>query len=251
MTRPLCFVFLLVCLVFSSSAAAQKRRLPSKPKPPRVSMQKPGQAVVVDDRLSVLLAQPSLAARPMQRMRRGRKILVTGEKEADGVVFYRIVYSRNNSGWMQGEAVAGSFRRDDDERLVKLIQASEGFEQIERALIFLDIFPASALRPAILLLTGDLLEETSMRISKDAARRLDRREMAASGAPLHSFYLNFSSLDRYRRLGIGFLFNARTKALHYNGATWREIIRNFPSAAEAGEAQKRLDALKEKMEKKG
>jgi len=34
---------------------------------------------------------------------------------------------------------------------------------------------------------------------------------------------------------------------HYDGAGWREIIKNFPQSAEAVEAQKRTDLLKEKM----
>ncbi|MDQ3713013.1 MAG: hypothetical protein M3388_12460, partial [Acidobacteriota bacterium] len=66
--------------------------------------------------------------------------------------------------------------------------------------------------------------------------------------PLHSFYLNYVSLDRYRRQGINFIFNANAKILHYDGASWREITKKFPKSTEAVEAQKRLDSLKEKME---
>ena len=75
--------------------------------------------------------------------------------------------------------------------------------------------------------------------------------MAASGAPLHSYYLNYVSLDRYRRLGITFLFNPSTKLFHYDGASWRELVSKYPGTPEADEAQKRLDSLKEKMERKG
>ena len=73
--------------------------------------------------------------------------------------------------------------------------------------------------------------------------------MAASAAPLHSYYLNFNMLDRYRRLGVQFLFNPSTRQFHYNGASWMEIVRKFPVSPEAVEARKRLDSLKEKMEK--
>jgi hypothetical protein len=72
--------------------------------------------------------------------------------------------------------------------------------------------------------------------------------MAASGAPLHSFYLNYVSLDRYRKLGITFLFNIATKQFHYDGAAWDEIIKKFPTSSEVEEAKKRLDSLKEKLE---
>jgi hypothetical protein len=151
---------------------------------------------------------------------------------------------------VQSESVFGKFRRGDDERLARLVQASEGFDQIEIATQFLEIYPVSPLRPAILLLFGDLIEETAVNLSRDATRRLDRREMAASGAPLHSFYLNFVMLDRYRKLGVVFLFNSNTKNFHYDGARWREIVTKFPNSTEAAEARKRLDSLKEKLGKK-
>jgi hypothetical protein len=71
--------------------------------------------------------------------------------------------------------------------------------------------------------------------------------MAASGAPPYSYYLNFVSLDRYRKLGVLFLFNAANRSFHYDGASWDEIVKKFPASPEAVEAQKRLDSLKVKM----
>jgi len=243
----LTFVF-LTFLVFSSNTQAQnRRRFPPKVKNSIVA-QPSNNAVVVDERLAVLRFEPSLFSNAVIRMQNGRKISILGSKEADGVTFYRITAPPNNYGWVQAEAVAGKFRRGDDARLAKLIQSSDGFEQIERAQIFLETFKDSSLRPAILLLMGDLMEETALRLSNEAARRLDRREMAASGAPLHSFYLNYISLDRYRRQGINFIFNPNTKILHYDGTSWREITKKFPKSTEAVEAQKRLDSLKEKMQ---
>ena len=247
-------IFLFMFAVFVSTAEAQKRRLPPKKMSKPVAVQSPREnsntAVVVDERLAVLRSEPSLFSKSVLRMQNGRKISILGSKEADGVTFYRVTALPSNFGWVQAEAVAGKFRRDDDARLARLVQASDGFEQIERAVIFLETFPDSPLRPAILLLLGDLMEETALKLSNDATRRFDRREMAASGAPLHSFYLNYVSLDRYRKLGINFLFNSNTKLLHYDGATWREIVSKFPNSSEAAEAQKRLVSLREKMEAK-
>jgi hypothetical protein len=244
-------IFLLI-LAFVVTVDAQKGRVSSKPTKYTItakkSVEKSNTAVVVDERISVLRSQPSLFAAPIQRMRCGRIVSVTGSKEADGVTFYRVTALPNNSGWVQSEAVFGKFRRGDDERLAKLVQSSDGFEQIERAQIFLETFPDSTLRPAILLLLGDLMEEITLKLSSEATRRLDRREMAASGAPLHSFYLNYVSLDRFRKLKVNFLFNSTTRLLHYDGASWREILQKSPKSAEAIEAQKRLDSLKVKME---
>lgn len=244
--------FLFAILIFVANAEAQKRRV--LPRPTKIpvalqkSVEKSNSAVVVDERLSVLRAQPSLFAAPIQRMRSGRIVSITGSKEADGVTFYRVTAQPNNAGWVQADAVFGKFRRGDDERLAKLVQSSDGFEQIERAQIFLDTFPTSTLKPTMLLLIGDVMEEVALKLSSEATRRLDRREMAASGAPLHSYYLNYVSLDRYKKINVNFLFNSKTKLFHYDGASWQEIVEKFPNAAEAIEAQKRLDALKVKME---
>jgi hypothetical protein len=246
MKLPLIFVcLLLLTLVASSSVIAQKRRPTSLQS---VQKQISGQAVVIDETLSVLRERPSLFAPAIQRMRRGRKILINGVKEADGVTFYRIAAAPSGAGWVQAEAVFGRFRPRDDERLARLVQASDGFDQIEIANQFFEIYPDSPLKPSLLLLFGDLLEEVAVKLSRDAAGRLSRTEMAATAAPLHSYYLNFVSLDRYRKLGITFLFNAETRKFHYDGASWREITAKFPKSAEASEAQKRLDLLKQKLE---
>ncbi|HVE57292.1 MAG TPA: hypothetical protein VNB22_10725 [Pyrinomonadaceae bacterium] len=247
MKRP---VFLLLLLFFLNfDTQAQKRYVKPKPKPVvQKSNANSEKAIVIDERLAVLRNAPSLFAKPLQRMRRGRLVMISETKVADGVTFYRVLAVPNTQGWVQKEAVAGKFRRGDDERLARLVQSSDGFDQIERARIFLENFPDSPFRPSILLLFGDLMEEIALKLSAEAAKRLSRREMAASGAPLHSFYLNYASLDRYQRLGIGFAFNSSTRLFHYNGASWREIVQKSPATNEAREAQKRLDSLKEKME---
>lgn len=250
MKRSLSFIFLLIFIVVAADAKAQKRRVLSRniKKPvAELTRETSNAAIVIDERLGVLRVEPSLFSKSFLRMQNGRRISILSSKEADGVTFYRVSAPPNNSGWVQAEAIAGRFRRSDDARLAKLIQASEGFEQIERAQIFFETFADSPLRPAILLLLGDLMEETALKISGDATRRLDRSEMAASGAPLHSFYLNFVALDRYRKININFLFNSNTRVLHYDGTSWREITRKFPDSSEAAEAQKRLVSLKEKM----
>jgi hypothetical protein len=86
------------------------------------------------------------------------------------------------------------------------------------------------------------------KLSRDASSRLNRRAIAASGAPVHSFYLNFTMLDRYRKLGVTFLFNASTRTFHYNGWSWNEIVRTYPASNESAEARKRLESLKAKMD---
>ena len=245
--------FSLIISTFILTAEAQKKGRSQISNKKIATVEKPrgnaNMAIVVDERLAVLRVEPSLYARPFQRMRSGRLVSISGVREADGVTFYRVVVPPNNYGWVQSEAVFGKFRHGEDERLARLIEATDGFEKIERAMLFLENFPHSPLRPAVLLLTGDAIEDSASKMSLEATRRLDRREMTAAGAPLHSFYLNYVSLDRYRKLGIDFVFNPNTKTFHYDGAVWKEIVSKFSKSSEAAEAQKRLDSLKEKMER--
>jgi hypothetical protein len=233
-----------LCLV---TAHAQSRNTPSGSRAVR-SAEIGKQAIVIDETLSVLRMSPSLFSDSIQRMRRGRKIQILGVSEADGVKFYKVTAPPSNFGWVQADAVAGTFRQSDEERFARLVQALDGFDQIEAAVEFLAMYPSSKFRSSILLLFGDLLEEVSVKLTKDAISKLSRREMAATAAPAHSYFLNFVSLDRYRKLGIIFLFNPSARQFHYDGASWKEVVKKLPNAPEAVEAIKRLDALKVKME---
>ena len=235
MKLPIYSLLLLLVFVCPFSTDAQKRA---------------ATAVVIDERLSLLRVRPSLFANSVQRMRRGRRVQIVGVAENDGVKFFKVA-APPRSGWMQSEALLSRSRQGDEERLVRLVNASDGFEQIELATMFFEMYPASKFRPPMLLHYGDVLEQVAARLSRDATSRLTTREISGSGAPVHSYYLNFNMLDRYRKLGVTFLFNPNTRTFHYNGASWYEIVRKYPASAEASEGQKRLDSLKVKMERRG
>lgn len=237
------FVFFLVLFVSVGVSEIIAQRRPARTKAVVVKKFQAFPAIVVDEYFSVLRFEPALSAIALQRMRSGRELTVTGEKMSDGVKFYRVQMPSEKSGWVQAEAVVSPRRSGDDERLTRLIRVASGFDQIERAAIFLDNFPASPLRPAVLLLAGDLCEDAAAKLSRDAARKFDADEIAASGAPVHSFYLNFSGLDRYKRIGMDFVFARSAKQFHYDGAAWRELIKKFPNSTEAAEARKRLESL--------
>lgn len=248
MKFPLSLLSLLLLCVFflTFNAAAQKHRAHS-PKSAAFSQKtnvKTG--VVIDETLAVLRASPSLFADARRRLRRGREVRILGEHRADGVAFYEVAVSKKSAGWIQTDAVFGKFRKEDELRLARLALVSRGFEQMEITAQFLEIYPDSKLRPAILLLFGDLAEYAAAELSRSANKRLKLGEMAAIGAPVHSFYLNFGSLDRYRRLGIVYFFDPQTKKFYYNGKVWREITKKFPASNEAAEARKRLEAIEER-----
>ncbi|MFV0388763.1 MAG: hypothetical protein ACK5NT_08400 [Pyrinomonadaceae bacterium] len=240
-------LIIAIVLILANFGVAQTRRNSKNDTKQTLSA-----AIVVDDRLSLLLTSPSLYAAPISRLRVGRRVYVKKSVEGDGVTFYQVTTSEegDRGGYIQSEAVIGNFRRNDDQRLFSLIFASEGFERFERTAFFVENFPNSKLIPTMLLLLGDLVEEECAKLSADAAKKLDRREMAASGAPLHSFYLSYSGLDRYRKLGVRFLFNLDTLSYHYDGATWLEILDRFSKSSEADEAEKRMNSLAAKMRMK-
>ena len=234
--RPLRIVMIgLAVLVLShsigSGAFAQKRRLP------------PGShlAVVADERLAALRSTPEPTARLLRRLNRGHFVSIRGaSRNRDGLVFYHVVVTRRTSGWLQSEAVIASWRPGDDRRLARLIGGADEFDRIARARIFLDVFPRSLLRPQVLLMYGDAAEEAAAKLSREAERRFERRELPTEGAPEFSYYLNYTGLDRYNRQGVIFTFDRAAKKFHYNGAAWREIIQRNPNSPEAVEAQKRL-----------
>jgi hypothetical protein len=201
-------------------------------------------AVVVDERLSAVRDAPQLSANLVQRLGRGRYVAVAGVRESkEGVTFYRVLLTRRTSGWLQSDAVVLPARAGDDARLVRLIRGSEEFGRIARARIFLDVFTRSPFRPTVLLLFGDAAAEAAEKLTRDAQRRLDAREMDAGGATLASYYLNFNGLDRFNRAGVRFLYDNASKRFHYDGTAWQEILRRHPRSPEAAEARVRLSAL--------
>ena len=224
---------LCLCLILlsSSSILAQQKKPPAGGR----------LAIVVDERLAALRATPHLSGRLVRRLSRGRLLAIRSMKTGgDGISFFLVNVSSRTHGWIQREAVVSPSRPGDDQRLFTLIEHSGGFDCIARARIFLDHFPRSRLRPAVLLLLGNTAEALAVRLSNDATRRLEEDR---GDAPEFSYFLNYTGLDRYNRQGITFVFNQSTKRFHYDGASWRELIRRYPRSLFATEAKIKLDSL--------
>jgi hypothetical protein len=201
-------------------------------------------AVVADERLAALRIAPSLSARLVRRLGRGALVSVRGSKRnAEGILFSHVVITRRTAGWVQNEALVMAGRNGDDQRLAHLLGAADEFDRIARARIFLDTFLHSPLRPKVLLAFGDAAEEAAQQLSREAARRFERREIPTDSAPEFSYYLNYGGLDRYNRQGVTFTFDRATKKFHYDGAAWKEILRKHPNSLEAAEAKKRMGEL--------
>ena len=220
---------LSLCLLFVFQGVAISQR-----KPPAGGRL----AVVVEERLAALRATPQLNGRLVRRLGRGRMVAIrSAKKSADGITFFLVNVTSRTHGWIQREAVASPARAGDDQRLLRLIERSQGFDRISRARIFLDHFTRSPLGPEVLLLLGDTAKEIAKQLSTDATRRL---KDDPGEAPEFSYYLNYTGLDRYNRQRVGFIFDRQTKRFHYDGAAWRELIRRYPKTSQAVEAKKRL-----------
>src|ERR1051325_1359285 len=191
-------------------------------------------AVVVEERLAALRATPRLDGRLVRRLGRGPLGAVPPAKmNADGITFFLVNVTSRTHGWIQREAVVSATRSGDDHRLMRLIERSQGFDRLSRARIFLDHFTRSPLRPDVLLLLGDTAEDRAARRLKDNPGE----------APEFSYYLNYTSLDRYNRQSVKFIFDHSTKRFHYDGSAWRELIRVYPRSSAASEAKNRLATL--------
>jgi hypothetical protein len=234
-----------LALTFALATLASGVYAKGKRRPPAVG----GAAVVVDERLSALRDAPDVSANLLQRLGRGRYVSVTGERRTrDGLTFLRVAVTSRTSGWVQSDALVRPSRAGEDARLLRLVKGSEEFDRLARARIFLEAFQRSPLRPAVLLLFGDAAEDAAVRLTREASRRLDPREMEAGGAPVSTYFLNYNGLDRYRRHGVVFTFDAHSKQFHYDGAAFREILRRQPNSPEAAEARKRLQSATPALE---
>jgi hypothetical protein len=229
--RIIFLISILLVVTFSTQVSAK----PKQKVPPGGKL-----AIVVDERLAALRSKPDLRATQIRRLARGRLLAVKNRKPTpDGIVFFHVNSSRRTQGWIQREAVVVPSRTGDDARLLLLIKASTDFVRIVRARIFLDYFSKSSLRPEVLLILGDTAEQMSNKLSQEAERRTRDR----SSAPESSFFLNYVGLDRYNRQRVGFVFDERSKKLHYDGSAWRELVQRYPRSTEAKEARQRLTQL--------
>src|SRR5215471_16643416 len=160
-------LLLSICLALVltvATASAQRRRIPTGGR----------LAVVVDERLAALRAAAALSAHLIERLSRGRFLAIIGTGHSpDGLTFYRVKATRRRSGWIQSEALVTLARGADDRRLMDLIRASEEFELVARARVFLQTFPHSSLRPTVLLLYGETAESMADKLSKEAVRRFE------------------------------------------------------------------------------
>jgi hypothetical protein len=206
----------------------------------------PGQrAVIFDERLSALRAQPDVKAPLKQRMRRGRRVGILGVAAAkDGAKFFRVAVSRNARGWVLADAVIRPGNPADAERLMRLIEGtSDEFMKARLARLCADEFRTTNFAPKALIILGQAAEGEAEKLSRDAKRRVgdDYSETGSNaGLTRRDFMLNYTGLDRYNRIGVTFDYEAVSDRIVYDGAAYRELLRRYPRSAEAQTASERL-----------
>ena len=200
-------------------------------------------AFVIDDRLSALRREPNLQSMVIRRVRLAQPVyIVTGQinkGEKGEPKFYRVAVTRRTRGWMLASAIAVPNRPGEDKQILERIENnSDPTDRITLCRIMIEGFGRSRFVPRAML----LLAEEAGRVAKTLTQRTHRRleEVKPGDASLRDFYLSDAMLDRLSRLGVFFEFNESAGEFVYNGKAYRDIVRRFPGAEEAGIARTRL-----------
>jgi len=225
-------VVLTLVVVVALTAVGQTRR----------KVYVPGQrAIVFDERLSALRAQPDVKAALGQRLRRGRLVGILGTTTGkDGAKFLRVAVSRNTRGWVLADAVVRPGHATDAERLMKLIEETDDeFTKARLAKLCAEEFRATKFAPKALLILGAAGESAAERLTRDAKRRTSEEEPTA-GIRKRDHLLNYAGLDRYNRIGVTFDYDEAADRIVYDGAAYRELLRRYPRSDEAQAAREKL-----------
>jgi hypothetical protein len=210
----------------------------------------PGQrAVVFDERISALRAQPDLKAPLRQRLRRGRVVGILGAtKNKSGARFLRVAVSRNTQGWVLADAVARRGNLADGERLMGLIEETEDdFTKIKLARLCADEYRATKFASRALLILGTAAEGVADRLTREAKRRIGDEE-SIGGLKRGAYFLNYAGLDRYNRIGVTFDYDEKEDRMIYDGKAYRELLRRYPHSGEAMEARQLLGKNESKQD---
>src|SRR5258705_10571892 len=92
--RAALFATVVVILCLPVTMSGQKRHLPTGGR----------LAIVVEEHLSALRVAPSLSAKLIERLSRGRFVAIVAKSSTpDGLTFYHVRISRRRLGWVQRE----------------------------------------------------------------------------------------------------------------------------------------------------
>ena len=247
------FYFLLLISVSASGQTTTQnspvvsRTAPQNTAKPSLAIPTFKKAFVIDDRLSVLRRKPDLQSEVIRRVRLGHAVYVVGiSKVTSGEPrFYRIAVTRRTRGWIHEAALAIQGHPGEDQRILALIEASQGIDKITLCRLLSQNFARSRLVARGTLLLGEEAERIAENLSPRIRRRLG--EVSSAFAAVRDYYLSDAGLDRYSKLGVAFEFNESTGEFVYDGKAYREVIKRFPASQEASVARGRLYANAKKI----
>jgi len=246
------YSLLLISVPASGQTATQNSLAVSRTAPQNTTKPSPAvptfkKAFVIDDRLAVLRRQPALQGEVIRRLRLGHAVYIVGTSKAISGEprFYRVAVTRRTRGWIHEAALAIQGHPGDDQRILELIEASQGIEKITLCRLLSQNFSRSRLVARSTLLLGEEAERVAVNLSQRIRRRLG--ELSGAAAAVRDYYLSDAGLDRYSKLGVVFDFNESTVEFAYNGRAYREVIKRFPMTEEAAVARKRLEASSKKI----
>ena len=160
------------------------------------------QAYVVDTRLSVLRARPSLTAPVLKRLRSARMVaIVERRRDAEGREWARVAVTRRTRGWLLVDAIAWPGDAHSERRLAARLDATRGLARLQVARLALGRFPA--LRPRALAAIEVEATIAASKLSRAAARRLGALEGEPPGR-VRALMLSDPGLDPFTRLGVLF-----------------------------------------------
>ncbi len=242
LARTATLIILFASVSYSAPQQSTSDSLPgadsnaTKKKGPPVRLVK---AFVIDDRLSALRREPNLQSMVIRRVRIAQPVYIVSGLNKGEPKFYRVAVTRRTRGWMLASAIAVPNRQGEDKRILERIENnSDPTDRITLCRIIIDGFGRSRLAPRAMLLLAEEAERVAKTLSQRTRRRLE--EVRPGEASLRDFYLSDAMLDRFSRLGVFFEFNESAGEFVYNGKAYRDIVKRFPGAEEAGIARTRL-----------
>jgi hypothetical protein len=229
-----------------TSSSVNRAENPNKSGSPSTPAPAFKKAFVLDDRLSALRRKPDLQGEVIRRLRLGHAVYIVGTSKLLGgnPRFCRVAVSRRTRGWIHESALAVPGRAGEDQRILTLIEATEGTDRIILCRLLSQSFSHSRLLPRTMLLLGEEAERIAGTLGQRTRRRL--AEVRGAVADPRDYYLSDAGLDRYSKLGVVFDFNESTAEFVYDGKAYRDLVKRFPKSEEAALARERLQAISKK-----
>lgn len=241
---PKRLVVALICSANLLFASAFAQTFPIKNRRKNIAGQ---MAIVYDERLSALRTQPHIKAPLIMRLRRDREVGIIGAPRGikGAPQFYPVSISRNQRGWIIVEALARPQKKQDAERLMRLLDdTKDPFTRARLARLYADEFRGSLTAATALLKLGEAAEQASLKLSRDAKKRTgEPDEETDENLSQRDYLLNYVGLDRYNKIGVTFDYDETREQLIYDGNAYRELLRLYPRSSEAKIAKERLQAL--------